>query len=109
MVDSSAAHDGSRMGGSTATGGLGMAHRDRRMKLRSVNGHFEMAEFDLKRVEQGYWMWVECKFDGHNGGHWLAPDPQAPGAVRVIYEPFTWPDAVAAFAARDAWEAQEGA
>ena len=84
-----------------------MAQHDRGMKLRSRDGHFEMADFDLKRVEGGYWMWIECKFDGHNGGHWLAPDAQTPGAVAVLYEPFLWPDAVTAFAARDRWEAQQ--
>ena len=84
-----------------------MAQNDRGMKLRSRDGHFEMADFELKRVEHGYWMWMECKFDGHNGGHWLAPDPQTPGDVRVIYEAFAWHDAVAAFAARDRWEAQQ--
>src|SRR5574340_275112 len=58
-----------------------MAQRDKGMKLRSRDGHFEMADFDLKHVEQGFWMWMECKFDGHNGGHWLAPDPQTPNAL----------------------------
>jgi hypothetical protein len=75
--------------------------------LRSNDGHFEMAGFDIKRVEGGYWMWVECKFDGHNGGHWLAPDPERAGAVVMIYEPYLWLDAVAAFAARDQWEVQQ--
>jgi len=84
-----------------------MAQHDRGMKLRSRDGHFEMADFDLKRVDEGYWMWIECKFDGHNGGHWLAPDPQTSDAVRVLYEPYHWPDAVTAFAARDRWEAQQ--
>lgn len=84
-----------------------MAQREHGMKLRSRDGHFEMVSFDLKRVEGGYWMWVECKFDGHNGGHWLAPDPATPGAVRVIYEPHLWGDPVAAFAARDRWETQQ--
>ena len=84
-----------------------MAQRDRGMKLRSRDGHFEMADFELKRVEQGYWMWMECKFDGHNGGHWLAPDPTATGAIRVVYEPHAWADAVAAFDARDRWESQQ--
>ncbi len=84
-----------------------MAQRDKGMKLRSRNGHFEMADFELKRVEEGYWMWMECKFDGHNGGHWLAPDPQTPDAIRVLYEPYVWADAVVAFAARDRWEAQQ--
>lgn len=84
-----------------------MSHDNRGMKLRSRDGHFEMADFDLKRVETGFWMWIECKFDGHNGGHWLAPDPAAAGAVRVLYEPYVWADPVAAFAARDRWEAQQ--
>ena len=83
-----------------------MAQHDRGMKLRSRDGHFEMADFELKRVEQGYWMWIECKFDGHNGGHWLAPDPAA-DAVCVLYEPYLWADPVVAFAARDRWEAQQ--
>lgn len=81
--------------------------RDRGFTLRSRDGHFEMAEFDLKRVEDGYWMWVECKFDGHNGGHWLAPDPAKAGAVVMLYEPALWPDPVTAFAARDRWDAQQ--
>lgn len=84
-----------------------MAQRDRGMKLRSRDGHFEMVDFELKRAEQGYWMWIECKFDGHNGGHWLAPDPSAPDAVRVLYEPYLWSDPVEAFAARDRWESQQ--
>lgn len=84
-----------------------MAERDRGMKLRSRDGHFEMADFELKRMEQGYWMWIECKFDGHNGGHWLAPNPDAPGDMRVLYEPYVWGDPVEAFAARDRWEAQQ--
>lgn len=84
-----------------------MSHDNRGMKLRSRDGHFEMADFDLKRVDNGYWMWIECKFDGHNGGHWLAPDPGAAGAVRVLYEPHVWADPVEAFAARDRWEAQQ--
>lgn len=84
-----------------------MSDRDRGMKLRSRDGHFEMVDFDLKRAENGYWMWIECKFDGHNGGHWLAPDPKTPGAIQVLYEPYSWGDAVAAFAARDRWQAQQ--
>ncbi len=84
-----------------------MAQHDRGMKLRSRDGHFEMADFELKHVAQGYWMWIECKFDGHNGGHWLAPDTTTAGAVRVLYEPYHWADAVEAFAARDCWEAQQ--
>lgn len=84
-----------------------MSQRDRGFTLRSRDGHFEMAEFDLKRVETGYWMWVECKFDGHNGGHWLAPDPQTQGAIRMIYEPYLWADPVEAFAARDRWDIQQ--
>ncbi|HEY7973918.1 MAG TPA: hypothetical protein VID72_01115 [Ktedonobacterales bacterium] len=92
-----------------------MTQHDRGMKLRSRDGHFEMADFELKHVEHGYWMWIECKFDGHNGGHWLAPDPAAAatgvtggvGAVCVLYEPYLWADPVDAFAARDRWEAQQ--
>jgi hypothetical protein len=84
-----------------------MAQHDQGMKLRSRDGHFEMADFELKRVEQGYWMWIECKFDGHNGGHWLAPDTDAADAVCVLYEPYLWADPVVAFAARDRWEAQQ--
>lgn len=85
-----------------------MTQRDKGFTLRSRDGHFEMVGFDLKRVEGGYWMWVECKFDGHNGGHWLAPDSAAPGAIAMIYEPYLWPGPVEAFAARDRWEAQQG-
>jgi hypothetical protein len=84
-----------------------VTQRDRGFKLRSRDGHFEMVEFDLKRVEGGYWMWVECKFDGHNGGHWLAPDPSKSGAITMIYDPYIWPDPVTAFDARDRWEAQQ--
>jgi hypothetical protein len=85
-----------------------MSHDNRGMKLRSRDGHFEMADFDLKRVENGYWMWIECKFDGHNGGHWLAPDGQDTERVVVASVPYQWPSAVDAFAARDRFAAQQG-
>jgi len=84
-----------------------MAQQDRGLKLRSRDGHFEMATFELKQQSAGFWMWVSCDFGEHNGGHWLAPDAQTPGAVRVISTPYCWPSAVDAFAARDRWEEQQ--
>lgn len=84
-----------------------MADDARGLQLRCRDGHFEMAMFDLKRTDGGYWMWVTCEFDGHRGGHWLAPDPGTPGVVMVTSDPYAWPSAVEAFAARDRWEAQE--
>lgn len=86
-------------------------------KLRSRDGHFEMVSFDLKRVEGGYWMWVACDVDGHDGGHWIAPATgdatpaphgRSVGPVRVVSRPYVWPSPVEAFAARDAWEEQDG-
>jgi len=87
-----------------------MARPERGLKLRSRDGHFEMVAFDIQRQEAGYWMWVECDFSEHQGGHWLAPDlsnDATPDAVLVTSIPYCWPDAVAAFAARDRWEAQQ--
>lgn len=85
-----------------------MADGQRGLQLRCRDGHFEMAMFDLKRQEDGYWMWVACELDGHRGGHWLAPDPSKPQGVVVVADPYCWPSAVEAFAACDRWEAQEG-
>jgi hypothetical protein len=85
-----------------------MALHEHGLQLRCRNGHFEMAAFELKRQENGYWMWVECDFDGHRGGHWLAPDPEDPAAVYVSSQPYLWPSSVEAFAARDRWEQQDG-
>ena len=74
-----------------------MAQQERGLKLRCREGHFEMAEFELKRQPDGYWMWVSCDFDGHQGGHWLAPDPQHAGNVFVSSTPHSWAGAVEAF------------
>lgn len=84
-----------------------MGQHERGLQLRCRDGHFEMAPFELKRQEGGYWMWVACEFDGHHGGHWLAPDPRTPGHIAVASDPHLWPDPVAAFAARDRWELQD--
>jgi len=85
-----------------------MAQRERGLKLRCRNGHFEMAEFELKRQGENFWMWVECDFDGHAGGHWLAPDAANPADLVIVADkPYDWPSAVDAFAARDRWEAQQ--
>lgn len=83
--------------------------RERGLQLRCRNGHFEMATFELKSQQDGYWMWVTCEFDGHHGGHWLAPDPAHPGRLYVTTAPYHWPSALEAYAARDRWEEQEGA
>ena len=84
-----------------------MGQGERGLQLRCRDGHFEMAPFELKRQEGGYWLWVACDFDGHAGGHWLAPDPRNPGRIAVGSKPYHWPDPVTAFAARDQWEQQE--
>lgn len=84
-----------------------MRQGERGLQLRCRDGHFEMAPFELKRQEGGYWMWVACEFDGHDGGHWLTPDPQEASRVFVGSEPYLWPTPVAAFAARDRWEQQD--
>lgn len=85
-----------------------MAAFQRGLKLRCRDGHFEMAAFELRHVPEGYWMWVACEFAGHQGGHWLCPDPEQADQVMVVEEPYCWPGVVEAFAARDRWEAQEG-
>lgn len=84
-----------------------MGQSERGLQLRCRDGHFEMAPFELKRQEGGYWMWVACDFDGHAGGHWLAPDPHDADCIIVGSSPHLWPDPVAAFAARDRWEQQD--
>lgn len=85
-----------------------MAASERGLQLRCREGHFEMAAFELSRRENGFWMWVSCEFDGHRGGHWLSPDPGGPeGRVRVTSEPYLWPNALDAYAARDRWEEQD--
>ncbi len=87
-----------------------MAQHERGLKLRSRDGHFEMASFELKQQPEGFWMWVACDFGDHNGGHWLAPDPEdasPTGPVVVTSTPYCWPSAVDAFAARDRWEDQQ--
>lgn len=85
-----------------------MTGYERGLKLRCRDGHFEMAAFELRRTPEGYWMWVACEFAGHQGGHWLRPDPADAGRIAVVEEPYCWESAVAAFAARDCWEEQEG-
>ena len=84
-----------------------MALHDRGQQLRSHDGHFEMATFELKTQENGFWMWVSCEFDGHHGGHWLAPDLHNAGHVAVSSTPFCWQSAHEAYDARDRWEQQE--
>ena len=86
-----------------------MSSTQRGLKLRSRGGHFEMVPFELRRSERGFWMWVECEFDGHYGGHWLAPDPTDPGRIIVVEQPYEWPGAAAAYDARDRWEQQPDA
>ncbi|MGH2517847.1 MAG: hypothetical protein ACRDHP_19545, partial [Ktedonobacterales bacterium] len=73
------------------------------------DGHFEMVSFELKNLESGCWMWVACEFDGHHGGHWLAPDSRDPARLVVASQPYLWPSAHDAYAARDHWEQQDGA
>lgn len=85
-----------------------MIERERGYKLRCRDGHFEMVPFEIATRPEGCWMWVSCEVDGHRGGHWLAPDPGTPGAVVVRSEPYAWPSAHDAFAARERWEAQVG-
>ena len=84
-----------------------MAFRERGLKLRCRDGHFEMVAFEMKSQPDGVWMWVECEFDGHHGGHWLAPDLTTPARVLVASAPYAWPSATAAYAARDQWEEQQ--
>lgn len=84
-----------------------MTQHERGQQLRGRNGHFEMASFELKGQPGGYWMWVACDFDGHHGGHWLAPDPEHPPMLISTSVPYLWPTAREAYAARDAWEAQQ--
>ncbi|PWT73287.1 MAG: hypothetical protein C5B60_08385 [Chloroflexi bacterium] len=84
-----------------------MPLHDRGQQLRSLDGHFEMASFELKTVENGFWMWVSCEFDGHRGGHWLAPDPTHTSRVTVTSDPYCWESASLAYDARDRWEQQE--
>lgn len=84
-----------------------MGMYERGQQLRGRNGHFEMAAFELKKQPDGFWMWVSCDFDGHQGGHWLAPDPQRPNRLFVTSEPYLWPTALEAYAARDRWDEQD--
>lgn len=81
--------------------------QESRSQLRCRDGHFEMAEFEIKGQADGFWMWVACEFDGHRGGHWLAPDPAQPGRLAVTSEPYSWPSALEAYAARDRWAEQD--
>lgn len=86
-----------------------MTTSERGSQLRCRDGHFEMVPFDVKRQDGGFWMWVSCEFDGHQGGHWLAPDPQRPDQLHVTSTPYLWPSATEAYAARERWaEQQEG-
>jgi hypothetical protein len=84
-----------------------MALSDKGQQLRCRDGHFEMASFELGTRPDGFWMWVACEFDGHRGGHWLRPDSGNPARLSVTSEPYCWPSAVEAYAARDRWEAQD--
>lgn len=84
-----------------------MGMHERGQQLRGRNGHFEMATFELKKQPDGFWMWVSCDFDGHQGGHWLAPDPERPNRVVVGSVSYLWPTALEAYAARDRWAEQE--
>jgi hypothetical protein len=84
-----------------------MAASERGLQLRCRDGHFEMATFELQRQEGGFWMWVSCEFDGHAGGHWLAPDPHVPRRLVVTSTPHVWTSATEAYAARDRWEQQD--
>lgn len=86
-----------------------MAHDFLGMKLRCRDGHWEMADFALRQVEGGYEMWLACEAGEHANGHWLAADPADTansGRVVVANEPYRWPSAVEAFAARDRYYAQ---
>ena len=86
-----------------------MQQQNRGLQLRSRDGHFEMVSFELKTLENGFWMWVACDFDGHHGGHWLAPDPSDPARLVVASRPHLWPRASDAYDARDRWEQQDDA
>lgn len=84
-----------------------MTTSERGHQLRCRDGHFEMAPFEVKRQEGGFWMWVACEFDGHQGGHWLAPDLSQPDQLHVTSTPYLWSSATEAYAARDRWAAQQ--
>ncbi|HLZ20502.1 MAG TPA: hypothetical protein VKQ30_00045 [Ktedonobacterales bacterium] len=86
-----------------------MQQQNRGLQLRSRDGHFEMVSFELKTQQGGFWMWVACDFDGHQGGHWLAPDPTGPTRLVVLSRPYLWPSATEAYAARDRWERDDDA
>lgn len=86
-----------------------MATSERGSQLRCRDGHFEMVPFDVKRQDGGFWMWVSCEFDGHQGGHWLAPDPRRPDQLHVTSTPYLWPSAMEAYAARERWAEQQEA
>ncbi|HEY7342903.1 MAG TPA: hypothetical protein VH591_18665 [Ktedonobacterales bacterium] len=80
------------------------------MKLRCKDGHWEMADFELRNIPgaAGFEMWVACEAGGHNGGHWLARDSADSERVVVVSIPYQWPSAVDAFAARDRFAEQQG-
>src|SRR5258706_11937353 len=95
-LDEEARHGG-------AGGRQSMAASERGLQLRCRDGHFEMATFELQRQEGGFWMWVSCEFDGHAGGHLLAPDPRAPRRVVVTSAPYVGAPGPQAQAAPDRW------
>ena len=88
---------------------MSMQQQNRGLQLRCRDGHFEMVSFELKSLENGCWMWVACDFDGHQGGHWLAPDPADPARLLVTSQPYLWASASEAYAARDRGERQDDA
>ena len=75
------------------------------LKLRCRHGHWEFASFELRPcISGGFVLAVPCDL----GHHYLAVDSEHPERIVVVTgTPYTWPNAMAAIAARDRFEQQE--
>jgi hypothetical protein len=80
------------------------------VKLISREGyHCEWVDPELRPVGTGFGLAVPCQFGGVPLVHWLAPDPSTPDRYAFTNAPHAWPMAREAFAAMDAYRAQESA
>lgn len=82
------------------------------MKLRCIDGHWEMAEFDLRKLPDGtFGIGADCDFGVFNGGermtHYLQPISDGSGRLHTPCVPYGWPTAREAFAALDRYKQQD--